>query len=432
MELIKKRLFSQEIILQFKMSDKDFTRNRKQSFHSTIVFMINFLTKSLSVEIANFISFIKYNMPSATIHGFSKSAFVQYRKKIKPEVFKSLSDSLIEEFYTDNDDSIKSWKGFRLLAVDGSRLVLPDTMELESIYGKTRNQSGTGVVQARISVLYNVLNRFVIDGVLAPLSTGESVLALNHLAFAKTKDLIIYDRGYPSFNLIYEHFDKGVDFLIRVKADFSNITREFYQSGLQSAVVRMQPGKNIKLSDKPYSKDAFKEVRLVRVELPAGESEILISSLFDSQKYPDSIFKELYFLRWGVETFYDELKNKIKVEHFSGYSEHCILQDFYAALFVCNVQSLIVGEINDELAKESAGYKYQYKVNNNLSYGFLKDRIILLFFSDKDMNEIVSELKTLFKKHSIPIRPNRKFERDTDKYRKRDKPKLLKNSKYTF
>ena len=414
------------------MLETDFTRNRKQSFHSTIVFMINFLTKSLSVEIANFISFIKYNMPGASINGFSKSAFVQYRKKIKPEVFKSLSDSLIEEFYTDNDESIKLWNGFRLLAVDGSRLVLPDTHELESIYGRTKNQSETGVVQARISVLYDVLNRFAIDGVLAPLSTGESVLALNHLVFAKANDLIIYDRGYPSFNLIYEHFEKGVDFLIRVKADFSNLTREFHKSGLQSAMVRMQPGKNIKLSDKPYSKDTYKEVRMVRVELPGGEAEILISSLFDTQKYPNSLFKELYFLRWGIETFYDELKNKIKIEHFSGYSEHCILQDFYAALFVSNVQSLIVGEINDELAKESTKYKYQYKVNSNLSYGFLKDRIILLFFSDKEMDEIVSELKALFKKHTIPIRPNRRFERDTDKYRKRGKPKLLKNNTNTF
>jgi hypothetical protein len=252
------------------------------------------------------------------------------------------------------------------------------------------------------------------------------------LVFAKANDLIIYDRGYPSFNLIYEHFEKGVDFLIRVRADFSNLTRKFHLSGLQSAMVQMQPGKNIKLSDKPYSKNTFKEVRLVRVELPNGDTEILITSLFDTQKYPNSLFKELYSLRWGIETFYDELKNKIKIEHFSGYSEHCILQDFYAALFVSNVQSLIVGEINDELAKESTRYKYQYKVNSNLSYGFLKDRIILLFFSDKEMDEIVSELKALFKKHTIPIRPNRRFERDTDKYRKRGKPKLLKNNKNTF
>ena len=391
--------------------------------------MINFLTKSLSAEIENFIHFISQNIKEKAIVCFTKSAFVQCRKKIKPEAFKYLSDSLIEEFYTDNDDSIKLWNGFRVLAVDGSRLSLPDTQELEKIYGRTKNQSETGVVQARISVLYDVLNKFAIDGCLSPLSTGEGVLALNHLAFAKGKDLIIYDRGYPSFNLIYEHFEKGIDFLIRVKSDFSNITREFYKSGLYSDIVQIKPGKNTKLSDKSYSKETSKAVRLVKVELSSGEVEILITSLLDSAKYPDSIFKDLYFLRWGVETFYDELKNKIKAEHFSGYSGHSILQDFYAALFVSNVQSLIVGDINDELAEESSDNKYQYKVNSNLSYGFLKDRIITLFFSNKEMETIVSELKELFKKHTIPIRPNRKYERDTDKYRKRDKPKVLKNIK---
>jgi len=394
--------------------------------------MINFLTKSLSAEIVHFLSFIKQNIKEKEVAGFTKSAFVQCRKKIKPEVFKYLSDSLIEEFYTDNDDSVKLWNGFRLLSVDGSRLVLPDTPELERIYGRTKNQSSTGVVQARISVLYDVLNRFAIEGCLSPLSTGESVLALNHLSLSKPGDLIIYDRGYPSFNLIYEHSERGVDFLIRVKTDFSNVIQEFYQSGLNSAIVKIRPGKNTKLSDKAYSKDAFKEVRLIRVELASGEIEILISSLLDSEKYPDSIFKDLYFLRWGIETFYDELKNKIKAEHFSGYSPHSILQDFYTALFVSNVQSLIVGEINDELAEESTATKYQYKVNNSLSYGFLKDRIITLFFSDKEMGIIVSELKELFKKHTVPIRPNRKYARDTDKYRKRRRPKLLKNRKDTF
>ena len=422
-------MFSQDIVLKYKVSETDFTRKRKQSFHSSIVFMINFLTKSLSAEIENFIHFVSQNIKEKEIVCFTKSAFVQCRKKIKPEVFKYLSDSLIEEFYTDNDESIKLWNGFRVLAVDGSRLSLPDTQELEKTYGKTKNQSETGVVQARISVLYDVLNKFAIDGCLSPLSTAESIFALSHFAFSKTGDLIIYDRGYPSFNLIYEHFDRGIDFLMRVKVGFSHVTREFYESGLDSDIVIIHPGKNTKFSNKPYSKGIFKEVRLVKVELASGEVEVLITSLIDSEKYPNSIFKDLYFLRWGVETFYDELKNKIKAEHFSGYSGHSILQDFYAALFVSNVQSLIVGEINDELAEEFTENKYQYKVNNNLSYGFLKDRIITLFFSDKEMETIVSELKELFKKHTIPIRPNRKYERNTDKYRKRDKPKVLKNIK---
>jgi len=411
------------------MSEKDFTRKRKQSFHSTLIFMVNFLTKSLSAEIESFIGFIKQTIKEKETHCFTKSAFVQCRKKIKPEAFKYLSDSLVDEFYTDNDESVKRWNGFRLLAVDGSRLTLPDTQELEAIYGRTKNQSDTGVVQARVSVLYDVLNKFAIDGSLSALSTGEGVLALHHLAFSKPEDLIIYDRGYPSFDLIYEHFYRNIDFLIRVKTDFSNVVREFYQSGLDTDIVKIYPGKNTKLSDKSYSKNTFKKVRLVRVELPSGKAEILITSLFDEQKYPNSLFKELYSLRWCIETFYDEVKNKIKVEHFSGYSQHSILQDFYAALFVSNVQSLIVGEINDELANESKQNRYQYKVNSNLSYGFLKNRIITLFFSDKETDIIVSELKELFKKHIIPVRPNRKYERKTDKYRKRGKPKLLKNKK---
>jgi len=411
------------------MSKSDFTRSRKQSFHGTIILILNFLTKSLSVEIDNFIGFIKQNIKEKEVEDFTKSAFVQYRNKIKPEAFKYLSDNLIQEFYTDNDESIKIWNGFRLLSVDGSRLNLPDTKELEESYGTTKNQSQVKIVQARTSVLYDVLNKFVIDGCLSPLSTGEGVLALNHLAFSKVGDLIIYDRGYPSFNLVYEHLEKGIELLIRVKNDFSNIIRKFYESNLNSDIVKIYPGQNSKLSDKPYSKNTFREVRLVKVELPSGEIEILMTSLLDSERYPNSIFKDLYFLRWGVETFYDELKNKIKTECFSGYSKHSILQDFYAALFVSNIQSLIVSEINDELALKYTKTKYQYKVNCNLSYGFMKDRIITLFFSDKPMENIVAELKVLFKKHIIPIRPNRKYERNTDKYRQRAKPKLLKNRK---
>ena len=411
------------------MSKSDFTRSRKQSFHGTIIFIINFLTKSLSVEIDNFDSFIKQNIKENEIECFTKSAFVQYRNKIKPEAFKHLSDSLRQEFYTNNDESIKLWNGFRLLAVDGSRISLPETKELGQIYGKSKNQSKTEVVQARASVLYDVLNKLAIDGSLSPLSIGERVLAINHLEFSQTGDLNIYDRGYPSFDLVYEHLERGLNFLMRVKIDFSNLTREFYQSGLNTNIVKMYPGKDAKLSKKPYSKDTFREIRIVRVELPSGEIEILITSLTDLDKYPNSIFKDLYFLRWGVETFYDELKNKIKAEYFSGYSNHSILQDFYAALFVSNVQSLIVSEINDELALKSGRTKYQYKVNCNLSYGFLKDRIITLFLSDKEMGIIVSELKGLFKKHTIPVRPGRKNKRVTDKYRKREKPKALKNRK---
>lgn len=386
--------------------------------------MMNFLRKSLALEIENFTSMFDTVFKSK----FSKSAFVQARKKIKPEVFDKLSQVLINEFYTDNDAALKLWNGFRLLAVDGSRITLPITDELKTIYGETKNQTDTSVVQARCSVIYDVLNTYVLDGALEPLMRGERDLALTHLEHCKKNDLILYDRGYPSYDFINEHIKRGFDYLMRVKISFSGLIKDFEMSGKKSLVVEMYPGKNVDVSDKEYTKKTPITVRLVRVELEKGQVEILITSLLDSKRYPTSQFQKLYFKRWGVETFYDELKNKLRVEHFSGYSNQSILQDFKAALFVSNVQTLIVSELEDELKESNLGKKYDYKVNTNVSYGLLKNGVVVLFLNEEPTGtDIVVELKSLYKSHLVPIRPNRKFERDSGKYLSRIKPKITKN-----
>ncbi|WP_421921279.1 IS4 family transposase [Marinifilum sp.] len=420
-EKIREHLFSEQLKFQFRMNEKDFTRDRVLTFSTTLVFMMNFLRKSLAIEIYSFVKNIN-------IRSFSKSAFVQSRKKIDPRVFKELSQVLTHEFYTDNDESVKLWKGFRLLAVDGTRISLPDTKELRSIYGATKNQTKTTVAQARLSVLYDVLNNYVIDGKLGALSTGEKSLAIDHLQTTQSNDLVIYDRGYPSFDLIYEHLQLEIDCLIRAKISFNAATQKFIASGKYSSIIDMKPGKNVSLKNKTYSKNDSIKVRLIRVDLADGTTELLMTTLLCSKNYPTGIFKDLYFKRWGVENFYDELKNKIKVELFSGYSNQCILQDFYAALFISNIQTLMVTELNDEL-QENQTTKYKYKVNSNLSYGFLKDRIVELFLSNKDIDTVFSELKDIFRKHLIPIRPNRSFERHKDKYRNRVKPKVTKNQR---
>lgn len=410
----------------YRVSDKNFSRKRKQSFSGTVLFLINMSTKSLSMEIENFISLFKNGF---NIKAFTKSAFVQYRKKLQPEIFRHLSDVIVNEFYTDNELGVKRWNGFRLLAVDGSRLTLPYTKELKKIYNEVKNQDLTGVVQARVSVLYDVINNYVIDGILSPLIIGEGKLALEHLLLVAKNDLVIYDRGYPSFELMYEHIKQKSNFLIRAKVSFNNVTSEFIKSGKSTQIVNIYPGQHKKITDKEFDKNTFVTVRLVRVELPCEETELLMTSLLDMTKYKTKDFKELYFQRWGVETFYDEFKNKLKVEHFSGYSNQSILQDFYAALFVSNVKTLIVSELEDEIQEQTKENKYKYKVNSSLSYGFLKDRIVTLFFSNNNMDETIEELKTLFKKHLVPIRPNRSNPRNPDKYRKRLKPKVTKNQR---
>jgi hypothetical protein len=68
------------------------------------------------MEIENFISLFKNVFD---IKAFTKSAFVQYRKKLKPEIFQHLSDVIVQEFYTDNEFGVKLWNGFRVFGVDG-------------------------------------------------------------------------------------------------------------------------------------------------------------------------------------------------------------------------------------------------------------------------------------------------------------------------
>lgn len=391
--------------------------------------MLNFLTRSLSIEIVNFLSFLKRK--DIAQETFSKSAFVQARKKIKPEVFKHLNQRIIEEFYKDNSGVLRQFDNLRILAMDGSRLTLPFTKELEEIYGQTKNQTNTYIVQTKACVLYDLLNEICINGVLSSIDTDERTQAKQLLEHCQANDLIIYDRGYPSFELIYEHYQKNLHFLMRMPLDFSQVVKDFVASGKTSQIVEIKPGQKKSFENKPYTKSSTLKIRLLRITLNGGGIEVLATSLLDSKHYGNEVFKELYFKRWKIETYYDELKNKLKIEEFSGYSNQSILQDFYSTLFVSNIQTLIENEINEEIEKESEtkNIKYQYKINTTLSDGFMKDRILELFFTKNDMNDIINELKELFKKHLIPIRPNRKFERKIGKYRTRTKPIVTKNQK---
>ena len=391
--------------------------------------MLNFLTRSLSIEIVNFLSFLKRK--DIEQETFSKSAFVQARKKIKPEVFKHLNQRIIEEFYKDNSGVLRQFDNLRILAMDGSRLTLPFTKELEEIYGQTKNQTNTYIVQTKACVLYDLLNEICINGILSSIDTDERTQAKQLLEHCQANDLIIYDRGYPSFELIYEHYQKNLHFLMRMPLDFSQVVKDFVASGKTSQIVEIKPGQKKSFENKPYTKSSTLKIRLLRITLNSGGIEVLATSLLDSKHYGNEVFKELYFKRWKIETYYDELKNKLKIEEFSGYSNQSILQDFYSTLFVSNIQTLIENEINEEIEKESEtkNIKYQYKINTTLSYGFMKDRILELFFTKNDMNDIINELKELFKKHLIPIRPDRKFERKIGKYRTRTKPIVTKNQK---
>lgn len=189
---------------------------------------------------------------------------------------------------------------------------------------------------------------------------------------------------------------------MRVKKDHSKAVKSFVCSGKRTLIVDIFPPERLSLEGKNYNKNTPIKVRLIRVELPNKEVEVLITSLLDSQKYPASMFKELYFLRWGIETYYDELKTKLKLEHFTGYSEKSILQDFFCTIFISNLQSVIVNDLQNELAVKNQNKILEYKINTNLSYGFLKNRILELLCKDASLEFVYNELEELFLKNLVP------------------------------
>lgn len=428
-EKLRKEIFSDEIISTYRMKDTDFTRKRKQPFGNVLLFMFNLLRKSLVIEIDNFLQHFNSKQENKNAENFTSSAFVQKRKKINPAVFKYLSSVITKNYYLESNTNIKLFRGFRVLAVDGSKITLPYTEELKRVFGESKNNTNTTVVQARSSVLYDVLNNIALDSTLENLKVGERELALKHKIQWKKNDLIIYDRGYPSYDFKYEHINANVDYLIRATVTHSKAVKFFVSSGKKSTTIDVFPQERHSFKGKNYDKNTSIKVRLIRVDLPSGEVEILMTSLLDSKIYPAKMFKDLYFLRWGIETFYDELKNKLKMEHFTGYSEISIQQDFFCAIFISNIQSVIVNDLQEELEIKNAGKKYPQKINTNLSYGFLKNRILELLFKEAPLEQVLDELESLFLKNTIPIRKNRNNERNVGKYRNRIRPFVLKNQK---
>lgn len=116
-----------------------------------------------------------------------------------------MNDAIIKEFYTNNDFEL--WKGFRLLAIDGSRIQLPLSLEIIESFGYAENNSVTMIPMAQASYCIDLLNKMIINSEINRYETSEYELALKHLEKCSMKDLLIYDRGYSAiwfmlYNLI--------------------------------------------------------------------------------------------------------------------------------------------------------------------------------------------------------------------------------------
>lgn len=379
---------------------EDFTRMRKMSFVQTLLFILGKTKTSLQAGLNAF--FESINDGEET---YSKQAFSKGRLRIKPEAIKELFEVSVREFYA--GAQAEFYRGFRVSAIDGSRYNLPTSEELRKTYGE-QTTSGASQIQALGSCLYDVMNSVLIDVSLNRCDANERVLAEKHLdnlkkyASESLKELILFDRGYPSAKLIQYVQNSGYFYLMRCSNEF---VRGMKLSGNNCVITH----KFQALPKEPI------QMRFVRFALPCGETEILVTNIFDPD-FTVEDFKMLYWMRWNIETRYNDIKNKLELENFSGKSETVILQDFYATMFLTNLAAALAYDNREQIEAlhNSEENKLVYKLNIAMTISELKRYVVKLVMTD---NKLISwALLVKISKHLrrcvVPVRPGRKFSRN--------------------
>jgi Transposase DDE domain. len=343
-----------------------FTRKRVLSFVDLLVLQINRLVLSLSVELSTFLDVI--GSPAIV----SKQAFSQARQNLSHTAFIELQDEFVKGYYT-RKNLVKLYEDkYLLLGVDGSKVQLPNCDELANHFGYSKNNSSKGMVMGRLSVVYDLVNEIILGGKFTSLSIGErrhffdlyqrfKVLGLLH----DFKPLYLMDRGYPSFELCKRLDLDGAAFVIRCKASFCKETKAFVASGQAEQRLYLSPRswhKGGKAKESPYAQGL--ELRIVRVLLKSGEYKYLLTNTDLSIEQ----LSELYQLRWGVETLYSFLKEKMQLENFSSKTTEGVLQDCYASLLTANLSQILIQEAQEELDQEQALKKNKH---TKLDFGLL-------------------------------------------------------------
>ena len=356
---------------------RDFTRERKLPLHKVISALLCMEGGSLSNELLRYFG-CSQDTPSS-------SAFIQQRQKINEFAFPSLFDLFVR-----NTDEDRLYKGYRLLAADGSDIQIPtDPKHTGSYFPGTNGQAPYSLLH--LDAVYDLLRHTYMDAsVCARRDWNEKGVLCNMVDRSNIpKALIIADRGYESYNLMAHIQEKGWKYLIRVK--------DIHSSGIAAGLdlpdaeefdlccpIQLTRQKNSKTKPLLSDRNQYKWLpttshfdylpigthkndpvvfyslpfRIVRFRLSDSAFETVITNL-DPEKFPPEELKHLYSRRWGIETSFRELKYTVGLLHFHAKKVENITQEIFARLIMYNFTELITSHV----VIQKPNRKYSYKAN---------------------------------------------------------------------
>jgi hypothetical protein len=344
----------------------------------------------------------------------SKQDYLKQRQKLNPEAFRLLNRNCLRRFYGGGEP--KGWRGYLVMAADGSRAEIPNSGENRRVYGESMNKYGKAVARANISGLHDAYNRFVLDIGAHHCRDSEIREAKEHIGplqeiVGGRKTLIIFDRNYASLEFIDFLEKSGLFYLVRLhstnyKAEVAQVpghegeVRIMHSKSRMEHLRRSMPERERELAQREWT-----GARVIKTRFANGEQGVLLTNLREGT--PEEISR-LYRQRWGIEKRFHALKNKLKLESVTGKASVYVKQDFWAQMLVHNIVQDLIGEAEKRAAGNARKKKlrYEVRVNENIAIGLFKEHFIKLVIEEDDGQKgaLFKQLISDMERHVVPVR----------------------------
>src|ERR1022692_1635639 len=215
-EALRAKLRDQNFLARHQVRPQDLTRQRQLTFPVLMLFVLQQTVKSIQRHLHEFLDELAQGQIFEPV---TSGAVTHARAKLKESAFIELNRDCVLPAVYGPEHAIQRWRGHRLLGVDSSLVRLPDSEELGQTFGwkEAANQhgsTGTRYPEARLSVVYDLLNRVGLDARVEPSTLGEVALALAQLEHLQPGDIEMNDRGFTGYFYLAAVAPRG-DFISR-------------------------------------------------------------------------------------------------------------------------------------------------------------------------------------------------------------------------
>lgn len=412
LDFIIEELKKNTIIEKSRKNKKDFIRKRKIGPKELIEYNLNKKGLSSKMEKYKFLRITGYK-------DISSPGLLKQREKLNPEVFVYLNQGTLKLFYNECKDEVKLYKGYVVAAIDGSDFEIPNTKASKKEYSALMKNEECS--RATVSTMTDVLNGYVLDTLIRPYRTSEIEMEKEHFnnvkKIIKTQKIIrVKDRNYRCLEDFYYSNKNNEKYVVRLKeSDYKEYTGKMKSNDEEIEIeyqydrVRHYRKRNPELYKELEKKEPVK-IRIVKVKLENSTTEILATNL-EQNKFSIEDLKEIYSLRWGIETLYHTVKESLKIGSISSSKKTIIEQEILSQMLVYNIVQSFCNEAETKIQQEK--YKYPMKINKNMAIGMLKEDMIYILMEENEKKrvEMTEELEKKILEYLVPIRKRRNFKR---------------------